>query len=87
MPTYEYKCNSCEYKFEVFQSITAEAIKECPQCNKEEVIKLISGGMGVIYKGSGFYTTDYKNSKNKEPNTCSNGVCGSGSSCPNVANS
>jgi putative FmdB family regulatory protein len=84
MPTYEYKCDSCEHKFEAFQSIKADPIKVCPECNKEEVTKLISGGMGVIYKGSGFYTTDYKNAKKSEPSPCSPGGCGGGASCPNV---
>ncbi len=61
MPTYEYKCSSCDHKFEKFQMMTADPVKECPECGKETAKRLIGAGMGVIYKGSGFYTTDYKN--------------------------
>ncbi len=61
MPTYEYKCNKCEEVFEVFQKITDEPLKECPVCGGE-VKRLVSGGAGIIFKGSGFYTTDYKGS-------------------------
>ncbi len=61
MPTYEYKCSKCEEAFEFFQKISEEPIRECPVC-KGELKRLISGGAGVIFKGSGFYTTDYKNS-------------------------
>ena len=64
MPTYEYKCIQCEEVFEFFQKITDEPIKTCPVCSGE-LNRLISGGMGVIFKGSGFYTTDYKNSSHK----------------------
>ena len=64
MPTYEYKCTECEEIFEFFQRITDEPLKTCPVCGGE-LNRLISGGMGVIFKGSGFYTTDYKNSSNK----------------------
>lgn len=60
MPTYEYKCKQCGHKFEVFQSMNAEPIKVCPKC-KGEVKRLIGAGAGPIFKGSGFYQTDYKN--------------------------
>ncbi len=71
MPTYEYKCKQCGHKFEVFQSMTAELIKTCPKC-KGEVKRLIGAGAGPIFKGSGFYQTDYKSksgsaSVKKEP--------------------
>lgn len=59
MPTYEYKCNSCGYVFEEFQSINDEPIKICPKCGGS-VSKKISAGIGLIFKGSGFYITDYK---------------------------
>ena len=68
MPTYEYKCTECEEIFEFFQRITEEPLKTCPVCGGE-LNRLISGGMGVIFKGSGFYTTDYKNSSNKSFDT------------------
>jgi len=57
MPTYEYECKSCSHCFEVFQSMSEPPIKECPKCG-EEVRRLIFGGTGVIFKGSGFYVTD-----------------------------
>jgi putative FmdB family regulatory protein len=59
MPTYEYECKSCHHKFEAFQSIRDEPLKKCPKCGKG-VRRLFGGGMGIIFKGSGFYTTDYK---------------------------
>ena len=57
MPTYEYECKSCSHSFEVFQSMSDPPIKDCPECGKE-VRRLIFGGTGVIFKGSGFYVTD-----------------------------
>jgi putative FmdB family regulatory protein len=57
MPTYEYECKSCGHDFEVFQAMSEEPLKECPKCGKE-VRRLIFGGTGVIFKGSGFYVTD-----------------------------
>ncbi|MBZ0199284.1 MAG: zinc ribbon domain-containing protein [Ignavibacteriaceae bacterium] len=64
MPTYEYKCLSCNDRFELFQSMTAEPIKKCPKCSGE-VKRLIGAGAGPIFKGTGFYQTDYKNSSTK----------------------
>lgn len=64
MPTYEYKCKKCGISFEEFHSISAEPIKACPECGGD-VVRLISAGNGLIFKGSGFYITDYKNSKRK----------------------
>jgi putative FmdB family regulatory protein len=60
MPTYEYKCEACEATFEKFQSITASPIRKCPQCGKNRVRRIISAGAGLIFKGSGFYITDYR---------------------------
>jgi putative FmdB family regulatory protein len=59
MPTYEYECKNCGYSFDVFQSMKDEPLKICPQCGKE-VRRIINGGTGVIFKGSGFYVTDKK---------------------------
>jgi len=59
MPTYEYECRKCSYTFEAFQSINDAPIKTCPLCGGE-VRRLIGGGSGVIFKGSGFYITDSK---------------------------
>lgn len=59
MPTYDYRCNKCGSRFEVFQSITAESAAPCPECNNPAE-RMIGTGMGLIFKGSGFYITDYK---------------------------
>jgi len=66
MPTYEYKCKSCGQKFEKFQSITAAPIKKCPHCGKNTAQRLIGTGAGLIFKGSGFYITDYRSEGYKE---------------------
>lgn len=66
MPTYEYKCEACGHKFERFQSITAEPIKQCPECKKNKAKRLIGTGAGLIFKGSGFYITDYRSEGYKE---------------------
>ncbi|MGA7722377.1 MAG: FmdB family zinc ribbon protein [Ignavibacteriaceae bacterium] len=63
MPTYQYKCKKCGHLFEVFHSMSAEPIKICPKC-KGPVKRLIGPGAGPIFKGSGFYQTDYKNKEN-----------------------
>jgi len=61
MPTYDYECKSCGYNFEVFQSFMDSPVKKCPECGKA-VRRLIGGGAGVIFKGSGFYVTDSRKS-------------------------
>jgi len=66
MPTYEYECQGCGHKFELVQSMTAKPIKECPKCRKNKAKRLISAGVGVIFKGSGFYATDYKRQKTED---------------------
>jgi putative FmdB family regulatory protein len=66
MPTYDYKCSACGHTFEQFQSITAPPIKRCPQCGKAKVKRLIGTGAGLIFKGSGFYITDYRDAGYKE---------------------
>ncbi|MEW5693337.1 MAG: FmdB family zinc ribbon protein [Candidatus Hydrogenedentota bacterium] len=65
MPTYEYKCTKCKYSFELFQSIKDEPLKRCPKC-KAKVVRLISGGGGFLFKGNGFYITDYRSKDYKE---------------------
>jgi putative FmdB family regulatory protein len=62
MPTYEYYCTECKFEFEEFQSIASEPLQKCLKCNGK-VKRKISGGTGLIFKGSGFYITDYKNKK------------------------
>jgi putative FmdB family regulatory protein len=66
MPTYEYKCEACNYTFEQFQSIKADSLKKCPQCGKNRLQRLISGGGALIFKGSGFYITDYRSESYKD---------------------
>lgn len=62
MPTYAYKCKRCEYEFEEFQSIKADSLTMCPSCKTPSLLRMIGGGSGLIFKGSGFYLTDYKKS-------------------------
>jgi putative FmdB family regulatory protein len=61
MPTYEYACQKCGYEFEQFQSMNDAPLKKCPKCKKAGLKRLVGGGAGLIFKGSGFYITDYKN--------------------------
>ena len=61
MPTYEYQCRKCGHQFEAFQSISAPPLKRCPEC-KGVVARMLTTGAGIIFKGSGFYQTDYKKS-------------------------
>jgi putative FmdB family regulatory protein len=60
MPTYEYICDDCQHRFEQFQSIKARPIRKCPKCGRLSVQRLIGAGAGIIFKGSGFYQTDYR---------------------------
>lgn len=75
MPTYEYKCEACKKTLEVSQSITAHPLRKCPRCGGK-LKRLIGGGGGFIFKGSGFYATDYRSdsykkreSEEKKPST------------------
>ncbi|MDZ7261344.1 MAG: zinc ribbon domain-containing protein [candidate division KSB1 bacterium] len=66
MPTYEYLCDNCGHRFERFQLITEAPVKECPVCRKQQVRRLISGGNGLLFKGTGFYITDYRSDNYKK---------------------
>jgi len=66
MPTYEYACESCGHEFEQFQSITAKPLRKCPVCGARTLRRLIGRGGGVIFKGSGFYQTDYRSESYKK---------------------
>jgi putative FmdB family regulatory protein len=61
MPTYEYACSKCGHRFEQFQSMRDDPLRKCPKCHKAALKRLIGRGAGLIFKGSGFYITDYKN--------------------------
>ncbi len=65
MPTYDYECDACDHKFELFQSITAKHIRKCPECGKLKIKRLIGTGSTIIFKGSGFYQTDYRSEEYK----------------------
>jgi len=60
MPTYDYQCDACDHKFEVFQSITEEHLKKCPECKTNKLRRLFGTGAAIMFKGSGFYQTDYR---------------------------
>src|SRR5687768_14960249 len=66
MPTYDYKCDACGHAFEVFQSMSSPPIRRCPVCKKSKVKRLIGTGAGLIFKGSGFYITDYRDQGYKD---------------------
>lgn len=66
MPTYEYECPACGHRFEEFQSMTAKPLKVCPKCGKRQLKRLIGTGAGLIFRGSGFYSTDYRSSEYKK---------------------
>ena len=60
MPTYDYECDACSHRFEEFQSMKDKPLTDCPKCKKPKLRRLIGAGAGIIFKGSGFYQTDYK---------------------------
>lgn len=60
MPTYDYQCAACNHEFEVFQGINDELLVKCPACGKKKLKRLFGAGAGIIFKGSGFYQTDYR---------------------------
>lgn len=75
MPTYGYQCNECGHKFDVFQSINDEPIKECEKCGKD--VRKLFNSTGIIFKGSGFYVNDYKAKETgKGENSCKSSGCG-----------
>lgn len=66
MPTYDYKCKSCDHAWEEFQSIKAPPTKKCPSCGKSKAQRQIGAGAGLIFRGSGFYITDYRSDSYKK---------------------
>ena len=66
MPTYDYVCNACDHQFELFQSITAKPARKCPVCGRLKLRRLIGPGAAIVFKGSGFYQTDYRSESYKK---------------------
>jgi putative FmdB family regulatory protein len=66
MPTYDYECNACGHEFELFQSISAPVKRKCPECGKLKLRRLFGTGAAVVFKGSGFYETDYRSDSYKK---------------------
>jgi putative FmdB family regulatory protein len=66
MPTYDYVCDACEHVFELYQSIKDDAKKQCPECGKKKLRRLIGPGAAIVFKGSGFYATDYRSESYKK---------------------
>jgi putative FmdB family regulatory protein len=96
MPTYQYECQACGHGFEELQTMTDAKLTKCPKCKKNKLARLIGSGSGMIFKGSGFYETDYKKkpapaseSKESKPSVAdkpaaaspSSGGCGGGCAC------
>ena len=71
MPTYDYVCEACGHAFEHFQSMSSKRLRKCPQCGERKLERLVGSGAGVIFKGSGFYETDYKRSSSPPPSESS----------------
>ena len=65
MPTYDYRCDACDHEFEEFQSMLDKPLKKCPKCKKSKLRRLLGTGAGIIFKGSGFYQTDYRSESYK----------------------
>jgi putative FmdB family regulatory protein len=66
MPTYDYECDNCSHTFELFQSISEPVKKKCPECGKSKLRRLIGAGAAIVFKGSGFYQTDYRSESYKK---------------------
>ncbi len=80
MPTYDYECDACGHQFELFQSISADPEKKCPECKKLKLRRLIGTGAAVMFKGSGFYQTDYRSDSYKKSASADSKTSGGGNS-------
>ncbi|MEI6437530.1 MAG: zinc ribbon domain-containing protein [Candidatus Omnitrophota bacterium] len=90
MPTYDYECRECAHTFDVLQSMSAPKLTTCPECGKESLARLMGSGSGVIFKGSGFYETDYKKkeppkSEKPAPSACKSCPAAEGGACPSAS--
>lgn len=90
MPTYQYECQACGHSFDELQGMSEPKLKKCPQCRKAKLVRLIGGGSGMIFKGSGFYETDYKRKSSgaddkpkpeAKPSPAPAGACGGHCAC------
>lgn len=66
MPTYDYECDACQHKFEIFQNMSDELLTKCPKCKKKKLRRLFGAGAAIMFKGSGFYQTDYRSESYKK---------------------
>jgi putative FmdB family regulatory protein len=82
MPNYDYDCLKCGHAFEAFQSMKDDPLKSCPKCKKRSVKRRIGGGAGLIFKGTGFYITDYKNKKSPAESASSDKSTSTSTSTP-----
>lgn len=80
MPTYDYVCDACEHRFEQFQSIKDDALTKCPKCKKKKLRRLIGPGAAIVFKGSGFYQTDYRSESYKKAASADKPAADSGGS-------
>ncbi len=78
MPTYDYVCEECGHEFEKFQSIKASSLRKCPECGKLKLRRVIGAGAALIFRGSGFYCTDYRKGSETSSSPCAS--CPSGKS-------
>ena len=80
MPTYDYECDACGHTFDVFQSISEPKKRKCPECGKPKLRRLFGAGAAVVFKGSGFYQTDYRSESYKKAAAAESGSSSSASS-------
>lgn len=80
MPNYDYLCNHCGHRFEIFQYMTDDPLKTCPDCHGDTLQRLIGAGAGLLFKGSGFYLTDYKKSSSSPASSSSSSSSGESAS-------
>jgi putative FmdB family regulatory protein len=83
MPNYDYECTKCGHTFEVFQAMSAKQLEKCPKCGKK-VKRLIGSGSGIIFKGKGFYATDYRKDAGHPPKSACPKANPGCSGCPNA---
>ncbi len=87
MPTYDYACDACDHRFELFQSITANAKRKCPACGRLKLRRLFGTGGAIVFKGSGFYKTDYRSEAYKKAAAADSGNGAASSSGASPASS